>query len=1565
MAKISTTTKTNFISSSSSMATMIMNGVTMPSISRNGGPTAKFLIKSPMNGGSALHSNFHNQNNEEDGDGELTQNINIEHNPNKNIDDNYHHHLHIPGHNSSTFGYNVNIDDDQAKMMNSNILEIDHRQQTRTKKYSVQNNGNVIERNGVVPLLNRHNSNITTVPSCTISINGGHNQQSDQKSIPSNHHNHRFHRFFGSSSSSSSSSPSPSTPTTATETTMSSNLSLNGHRKKSWKTILCSWILTILAILIIIGISFASGLLAAQYIYKSYCDVSSISSERNHLISSNNQQRLSSQDNDGQNQRIGRFNRLGHIWSYTTKTPENNNNSNNIENSTLNINTTTLKPISMVIYSVDPIKDDLDDNKFNQNLSTTTESKINDDNDSIMTTTTTTTTLPPNSNRSRNFVQQNPTSPQPFTSETPLSLTTISSPENKKDENEKNDGNEKTISKTLSSSPTPPTTTMVSTSESSNFLSTLIDEYNQSLNETINETSHEAGDILYPIFNFSSTPVADMTTLEFQESNRTEIISEEVISNSTTVEDEITQTTTIDPSTELRFNSTNSVNVPSINSSIDPDSYLVPSWFVPDDLYDQTESVLSETTTMRITEKAMIDDENLSSTFFSNDTDINDDEFTTEISNNKTDSLNNVNETINGSNDFITTTLLPETNRTGRIFSSTEKVEEIDDEHLMIHNENTTITNDINKTNQTMAINNVTNLPIIEQLSASFCLDTQFQCPNTTSSECFDKSHICDGIVDCPQDHFDELDCMEKNCGQNFRCGQSIPPVSVADVNETIPFNNFSIAMETVSIKSKSIEQCIPRSYYCDGIWDCIDGSDEIDCHIDKCEVGKVLCRDNSACITGKQACDGLYNCRDRSDEAGCDAQSTCESKGKFYCDDNALCISKSLVCDGIADCLNGADEKECVKSETCSAEDSKFFCQNSAECIDRSKRCDNHVDCMDYSDEDRCIESDLEDFVYAYNSAKNHWSLLCVNTLFNHDDADQICTKMGMSYAVDFTTIKIGHLLNESTWAIFSNSSSSKIASFEDICMDNLTPKIVCANLYCDSREQFKKPNLTWNEIPTPIHIHNSTNSNQTCVAYTLSPKWLLTSGQCLINSNLTHQNLTANVGGKEFPIERVRVHTKYSVFRTIRFPDYDMALIETSDTIPEQLLNHSSICLPSSKLDPEITCFIGNYRNSDTAFKVLESSYCNSTKHFAGSLTDRFVCAAEDGGNSNVQSKPGVCLPPYLPLICLSSQSYWYIAGYSSHQHGCDPLTGHPIFRGYLPHPTLFSNLFAMKPFIDQTLGRGTYRQKRLKLNEISHHNGPEISERPNVNEAKRAVFLVAGSVEEQQWMMEQDARKQKSININNTNTINANGNSTIKTDLKTNFTVQNFINNSNDSEIKPIIISNSNNLSSNEMEKEMIVTTTLIPSTGDVSNFTNENVTFKDENFTVNSSFLLNNSSETDESTTEQKFLSNSENFIGDITTTTTTPKTTTFFTLEMTSIDIDHIINETMSILDESTFVPDEQSDSNRFEKTTTKTLVTNTISSMVPFNHSDFQAENSFKNLTFTDDQENETYDQMK
>lgn len=79
------------------------------------------------------------------------------------------------------------------------------------------------------------------------------------------------------------------------------------------------------------------------------------------------------------------------------------------------------------------------------------------------------------------------------------------------------------------------------------------------------------------------------------------------------------------------------------------------------------------------------------------------------------------------------------------------------------------------------------------------CLDSQFTCPRlplvsaisqktkrsivgdeitaSVSSKsplqphCLPQSFLCNGVVDCPSDSFDEMNCGEIKCGQNFMCG--------------------------------------------------------------------------------------------------------------------------------------------------------------------------------------------------------------------------------------------------------------------------------------------------------------------------------------------------------------------------------------------------------------------------------------------------------------------------------------------------------------------------------------------------------------------------------------------------------------------------------------------------------------------------------------------------------------------------------------------------------------------------------------------------------------------------
>lgn len=174
------------------------------------------------------------------------------------------------------------------------------------------------------------------------------------------------------------------------------------------------------------------------------------------------------------------------------------------------------------------------------------------------------------------------------------------------------------------------------------------------------------------------------------------------------------------------------------------------------------------------------------------------------------------------------------------------------------------------------------------------CSDTKkfFLCRDNVS--CIGRNLICDNEPDCP-DASDESDAlcdeegtaistyMHKNVTCNllheFKCGNNV---------------------------------CIPLEEACNGAKNCIDGSDEDDKFCEhfhgKYKCPGFLCKNDNCLESMTYFCDGVDDCGDNSDEDHCSA--SCELKdGKFLCADGEECIDVHKVCDGVADCSDKSDE--------------------------------------------------------------------------------------------------------------------------------------------------------------------------------------------------------------------------------------------------------------------------------------------------------------------------------------------------------------------------------------------------------------------------------------------------------------------------------------------------------------------------------------------------------------------------------------------------------------------------------------------------------------------------------
>ncbi|KAI8784622.1 low-density lipoprotein receptor-related protein isoform X1 [Biomphalaria glabrata] len=292
-------------------------------------------------------------------------------------------------------------------------------------------------------------------------------------------------------------------------------------------------------------------------------------------------------------------------------------------------------------------------------------------------------------------------------------------------------------------------------------------------------------------------------------------------------------------------------------------------------------------------------------------------------------------------------------------------------------------------------------------------------CSNCLYFHCDDGAIVpglaCNGIQDCT-DGSDELGAKGLSCSDvkvqcdtyicvNLYTATLIPQLcnpnftkeyiivtEINSISNTTPTAVYEISTEITdpmaqSCSNTSFFQCNDGSMVvglaCDGIDDCIDGSDEfggLECADVKLQCTKDTCV-NQFMITNFALCSPIS-----TTEA-----SSCEDESMFLCDDKLYCVVASSKCDGVQDCNDGSDESfphcpcqefscqngNCVPNnatcngmddcgdrsdETCALNDlprdcrgsfssGRFLCDDGT-CIDKSKQCDGKYDCLDSSDE-------------------------------------------------------------------------------------------------------------------------------------------------------------------------------------------------------------------------------------------------------------------------------------------------------------------------------------------------------------------------------------------------------------------------------------------------------------------------------------------------------------------------------------------------------------------------------------------------------------------------------------
>ena len=227
-------------------------------------------------------------------------------------------------------------------------------------------------------------------------------------------------------------------------------------------------------------------------------------------------------------------------------------------------------------------------------------------------------------------------------------------------------------------------------------------------------------------------------------------------------------------------------------------------------------------------------------------------------------------------------------------------------------------------------------------------------CPGTNK---FIKYRTCDGVLDCPNGE-DEKFC--RPCPPNKVACSNHSTKCIDDMDHCDGFRNHcpfgtdedcEVCPEGyLRCSYLNQDQCIRPEYICNGKNDCpstyetiMSGltADEQNCTF--CAPDAVPCKSGMQCILRYKWCDGLYHCLDKSDESNCDS---CPPERPFRCPGTSLCLDPLHFKNSIDRCDSTRNNEEYCRAvaKASHVNISDIFHCDKDTCIPHSYLCKGHL---------------------------------------------------------------------------------------------------------------------------------------------------------------------------------------------------------------------------------------------------------------------------------------------------------------------------------------------------------------------------------------------------------------------------------------------------------------------------------------------------------------------------------------------------------------------------------------------------------------------------------------------